>query len=350
MKGSIISVIEVMLTGIILILAFYYFFPQYVIRTKWDRALLSVKVMDVLKTIDDLNRTYEFAMDTDGFNNFMGNVLRPEYHGAMVWWKETNDLGGYTEDMDIPYFTQGYKETIVDVENHPYEYTVDSNTVALWHFNDESGTTTEDESLNNNDGRLINMEDSDWVIGRFGTALHFDGTNEYVNVSDHPSLRITDYLTMELWFKTDARQSYKFLLERENTAGTYLWGLYMKSNSTIIQVYIRDSIGNVQVASTGGIWNDSQWHHFVGTFDGRYIRLYVDGNLKNTRDWSSTHIIASDPGSTYIGAWPGNNQYFNGTIDEVRILNRVLSGDEVKANFLGRYDAYSFTLGLGYPY
>ena len=106
-----------MLTGVILVLAFYHFFPQYLIRPKWDRVLLSVKVRDTLNTIDGLNKTYDFAKNSDEFNQFMENVLDPKYHGAMVWWKQTKDLSGYTEDMDIPYFTEGYKETIVDVIN-----------------------------------------------------------------------------------------------------------------------------------------------------------------------------------------------------------------------------------------
>lgn len=117
MKGSIISIIEVMLTGTILIVAFYFFFPQYVIRPKWDRVLLSVKVRDILNTIDGLNKTHEYANSTTKFKSFMENITDPSIHGALVYWKETKDLSGYIEDMDIPYFTEAHRETMVDVVN-----------------------------------------------------------------------------------------------------------------------------------------------------------------------------------------------------------------------------------------
>lgn len=127
MKG-IMSIIEVMITGIILFVAFLHFFPQYSIRSKWDMVLLNAKVMDTINTIDGLNKTYEFATSSDEFENFMGRLFAPE---AIIYWKEIKELKNYTEDTSIPYFTQGQKESIVDVVNTTDGYDVYSFTLGL---------------------------------------------------------------------------------------------------------------------------------------------------------------------------------------------------------------------------
>ena len=117
MKG-IMSIIEVMITGMILFVAFLHFFPQYVIKSKWDKALLVIKVRDSLNTIDRLNKTYDFAMSNDEFNSFMNRTFLPEKTGGVVvWWKGVvgSNIGAPT--YPIPYFTEGYKESIVDVVN-----------------------------------------------------------------------------------------------------------------------------------------------------------------------------------------------------------------------------------------
>ena len=129
MKG-IMSIIEVLITGMILFVTFLHFFPQYAIRTKWDGILLHTKVMDTLNTIDNLNKTYEFATDSDKFNKFMNSTFRPEKTGGIVvWWKVTNGLDITNEP--IPYFTKGYKDTIVDVVNTTSGYKVYSFTLGL---------------------------------------------------------------------------------------------------------------------------------------------------------------------------------------------------------------------------
>jgi hypothetical protein len=114
MKG-IMSIIEVMITGMILFMAFLHFFPQYTIKSKWDKTLLVVKVRDTLNTIDRMNKTYNFAESNVEFDNFMNRTFQPEKAGGVVvWWKTVEGLGLSTQ---IPYFTEGYKESIVDVVN-----------------------------------------------------------------------------------------------------------------------------------------------------------------------------------------------------------------------------------------
>jgi len=122
MKG-IVSVLELLLTGIILVLAFLHFFPQYSIRTNWSSALLDLSVIDTLNTIDRLEKTYDYAIaecQDSEFEVFMNNTFSPEYSNEVyIWWKDISDIDGSEISCDAPYFTEAKKETIVDVFENP---------------------------------------------------------------------------------------------------------------------------------------------------------------------------------------------------------------------------------------
>lgn len=91
MKG-IASIIEVVITGMILILAFYYFFPRYTIESNWGKVLLETRVMDVLNTIDRLELTETLARSDAEFGDFMGKVFHPVEAEVLVSWKDTRGL------------------------------------------------------------------------------------------------------------------------------------------------------------------------------------------------------------------------------------------------------------------
>jgi len=69
-----------------------------------------------------------------------------------------------------------------------------------WHFDENLGTTAYDTSGNNNDGAI---NGATWTTGKFGSALSFDGENDYVEVPHSASLDITskEAWTIEAWLK-----------------------------------------------------------------------------------------------------------------------------------------------------
>ena len=77
-----------------------------------------------------------------------------------------------------------------------------ASVVGVWLFNDGTGDTAKDSSGNGNDGILTNGPV--WVEGKFGKALQFDGTDDYVSVDDTDKLSGGDgkKLTVVVWFKT----------------------------------------------------------------------------------------------------------------------------------------------------
>ena len=80
------------------------------------------------------------------------------------------------------------------------------------------------------------------------------------------------------------------------------------------------------VSSSGIVTDTSDWHHAVGTYDGATINVYLDNVLVDTRTASGDF----DDQVWYIGGTPLNGtEYFQGSLDDVRIYGRALSGGDV---------------------
>jgi len=69
--------------------------------------------------------------------------------------------------------------------------------VGMWSFDEGKGDVTADSSANKNDGTLENGPE--WMDGKFGDALEFDGASSYVDCGNADNLSITGDFTFSLW-------------------------------------------------------------------------------------------------------------------------------------------------------
>src|SRR3989344_8348343 len=86
----------------------------------------------------------------------------------------------------------------IDVRPSGYLY---RGLIGHWEFEDGSGSMAEDSSPNNNDGTMVNMDDNDWVGGKIGEALEFDGSNDHVRL---PDIKDRSGGTITFWLKPRA--------------------------------------------------------------------------------------------------------------------------------------------------
>jgi hypothetical protein len=78
--------------------------------------------------------------------------------------------------------------------------------IAHWKFNEGTGTTTYDSTEYYNHGTLGDgtCEPGSgtcptWIPGKYGPALQFDGSDDYVNVPDSESLDVEEEITIDFW-------------------------------------------------------------------------------------------------------------------------------------------------------
>jgi PKD repeat protein len=198
--------------------------------------------------------------------------------------------------------------------------------VAALGFDEGSGATTADASGAGNSGSISGAS---WnASGRYGWALSYDGSNDWVTVAGSASLDLSSGMTLEAWVRPTALGQWRTVLLREQT-GFYTYALYADTGSG-------QPSGNAVV---GG--NDSDvraptpvplnaWTHLAATYDGAAVTLYVNGAQAGQQP--AAGAIASGTGPLRIGGnaiWP---EWFQGLIDEVRIYNRALTPSEIQSD------------------
>ncbi|MBC8460545.1 MAG: LamG domain-containing protein [Deltaproteobacteria bacterium] len=164
-----------------------------------------------------------------------------------------------------------------------------------------------------------------------GFALSFDGVDDYVEVPDHPSLNVTEGLTLEAWIKDSVNASVAFLIKggQDITKGSYL--LYITGDfqfETDLHVG-----GEWQWTPTGTKLKADEWQHVAMTWDGSTMRAYINGEEIFLTSIKGKLDTTKDP--FYIGYTPpnvGGGGQFKGLIDDVRISDVALSADELGFN------------------
>jgi len=184
---------------------------------------------------------------------------------------------------------------------------VDENIVALWNLDEGSGISVLDATGNGNNGTIING--ATWTTDSVsGSALEFDGVDDYVSI-----------------FKTSSLDVDEIILEASVKRTSNTDGMVFSRNGPYY-LAIRNNVisGGVMTTTSWGELSGvtpieaNVWHNLKLTYDGVNLNLYVDDVLDASMPKTGQIIHASQRG--YIGyGEPGQNQFFTGIIDEVRI-------------------------------
>jgi hypothetical protein len=194
--------------------------------------------------------------------------------------------------------------------------------VAAYSFDEGSGTTVKD-SARNHDGTISGAT---WAsVGKYGSALDFDGVNDLVSIADAADLDLTSNFTLEAWVRPDTITAARPVIAKSESAGGnsgYLLSARYSSNPTGFVA----SSGTVKSVARPSPLPEAFWSHLAFTSDGTNLRLYVDGKLAATAPAIAAKATAA---SLVIGYGQVLGGYFDGMIDEVRLYADTLSESEI---------------------
>jgi hypothetical protein len=172
-----------------------------------------------------------------------------------------------------------------------------------------------------------------FVTGKVGAqAGQFNGTSSYVSIPRS----ITDNFTVAMWVKTTDTAgtagaqwwSGKGLVDGEVGGGGADWGTAIVNGKFVLGV--GSAGGDTTIASSMNI-NDGTWHHVAATRNNASgaMAVYVDGVLRG----SGTGPTGSRtfPPNLRIGSLQTGNNFLNGTLDDVRLYDRILTTNEIAA-------------------
>jgi hypothetical protein len=196
--------------------------------------------------------------------------------------------------------------------------------VAWWAF-DEASTNqvTLDYAGHRLGGRLHGAARTN---GLNGAALVCDGGT--VRVENHRLLSPADALTLSCWVKTAvANQDNRWFINRVvagHTAAGYRLGVL--GGRPCFEVPQTDWSHHLKASAPLPV---GRWVHLAGTFDGRTMRLYVDGGEQGTLERPGP-VNPSEAPLCLGGYEPGHPAHFTGLLDEVQLYDRALTPAEIR--------------------
>lgn len=184
-------------------------------------------------------------------------------------------------------------------------------------------------------GTLTNMTPSSaWVMSGGKYALDLDGVNDFVQVGDSTLLE-PPLITFSVWCRprTTNQAPFSTILGKCWTTThtspffSYKFGSNYSSNASgpySLEVNISGTLRGV--AATFGP-SAGRLDFLCGTFDGATLRLYINGILNASANFTGT--VSYNDGPFRIGANANGAELFNGNVDDILIRDRALSATEV---------------------
>ncbi len=184
-----------------------------------------------------------------------------------------------------------------------------------------------------------------------GSALRFDGQNDYVQIGDSATFEVVEHVTMEAWILPIGPGSNGneggIIVNKE---GEYEFARFADGN-------IWWAFGHsVEWANTGFFVPLLEWNHVAVVFDAGTVKTYGNGELVHT-DFLPGSIGDFFPGfdDLRIGGRQNWDQHFDGIIDNVRVWNVARTQQQIAEdmylvtpeNTTGLVGAWSFEEGVG---
>lgn len=220
-------------------------------------------------------------------------------------------------------------------------FNADINTIALWRLN-ESELNPVIDGAGVNNGTAVGTAIQ---AGKFGNARYFGGYGNYIVVPDNASLRNLSQITIESWVyptgfdlgcwannesfvqkgKGDQSNAYSLKIWRNQEDGCASANNFNQLNFN----------GNFGGGSLSTRWFEpNQWYYVVLTYDGSYLKIYINGTLETISAYSPNLTVTTlDPlyinRHTWAGGYGSSYGRMQGLIDEIRISKIARSAEEI---------------------
>lgn len=203
--------------------------------------------------------------------------------------------------------------------------------VGHWKLDEGMGNVAFDSSGVGNHGGTVNILGPDWVIGKLGHALTFTpARNTFLTIPSHPSIGPADAITISLWTKATSWAGTPRLLQKGDDDSQYSLRAENQMLKFVLHLDVATSV-------TAPLPPTAKWSHVAATYDGKEMRLYVDGSPVGMQ--TATGAIADVFANLFIGtssAAAPQTEFFSGVLDDIIIYERALSAAEVRLLSEGR--------------
>ena len=179
--------------------------------------------------------------------------------------------------------------------------------------------------------------ESTTAIARQDFYTDFDGTNDYVSIGNDSSVQITGALSISSWIKTDNNSKYMFLVNKNDNTNVCYYSEIFNNGQLFFRIvsggtnYEVGNTANTQIA-------DGNWHHYCCVFEpSTALKIYIDGELKETNTTSIPATIDNDTVDLEIGRRGDNSNYFEGQMSNASVYQTALDAQTISQMAKSRF-------------
>jgi hypothetical protein len=195
-----------------------------------------------------------------------------------------------------------------------------------------TGTTWYDVSGNDYVGNMVNGPS--WTNSGTTSYINFDGSDDYVLVSNNANILSKTSYTKIAWFNASTFSTNNNIISGGNSGAHAFW----LAGGNRLNAGHNGGWSTVQSTSTLSL---NTWYYGAVTFDTTNgWKLYLNGIQESTSNSTTTF---DGNGEILIGAYGNASNLFTGKIADTMVYNRVLSQSEILQNY---YNGPIITSGL----
>ena len=202
--------------------------------------------------------------------------------------------------------------------------------VAAYGFDEGRGSRTADASGHGLTGTVV---DAAWTTaGRYGGALSFGGRRSYVTLGNPAALQITGSMTWSAWIFATADPPRDGPIVAKSSGGGWRLETSRDTGVATFAIAVSPDGQGLTRRYSAALRGLNTWYHVAGVYDAaaRTLDIYVNGVLSNGVLRGTVPARQYGWGSVTIGGSPSGSS-FRGRIDEVRLYDHALTGDEIQA-------------------
>ncbi|MHA2274312.1 MAG: DUF2341 domain-containing protein [Candidatus Kariarchaeaceae archaeon] len=278
---------------------------------------------DIIFT-DDSGTKLDHEIET--FNQTYNNT-----HAQLITWVRIPDLSATVNTNIVMYYgnsTMGAKENPSGVWGGTYKQ--------VWHLGETSGGHY-DSAKGLYHGEIHGTVTQD-ANGKINGADEFHGlsSESYIEMNASDDLVGNSSFTVGAWINLDVLQSsWIGLIQLGRDVEPDWLGLWLSASNNLVFGWDWRSGSNIGSTTLSA----DQWYYAVAVFNGTHSELYLDGS-PNAGPSNGYYNTISNLNWTIGTDYNGN--YFNGTIDEVRISGAARSADWIATEYNNQFDPINF--------
>jgi len=219
------------------------------------------------------------------------------------------------------------------------------NAVGIWNFNEGTGATIAIDMSGNNNNGVIHGTSYECLIhdtpNNEGCSLDFDGGSDYVDCGSKASLNnISGEITIQAWVYPRNTSANEYIVSNTgNTASENGYGLKIDSNNKAMFT-VWNTSSHIVTGTTDVVLD--KWHHIVTTFNGKELKIYLDGKEDATSSWTGSIGVPASY-KLAIGGMGSNPSTvnINALIADICIYKQTLTSSQIQKLYAQGIEKYN---------